>query len=157
MYYYILEPDNSTPETTGSPEAAGANGIDSLVASSGGAALQQEFATYATGFADKTRNYNKFQAIGMFRLLELAGATDPASLEKLAESLSLPLSRVTSDLATYKGMLSKMTAAKELMAEIIAEQRKKAAQREAEKLKQQEANTGGSGGELPNGGTPAAT
>jgi len=56
-------------------------------------------------------------------------------------------------------MLSKMTAAKELMAEIIAEQRKKSAQREAEKLKQQEeANSGSaSNGELPNGGTPAAT
>mmetsp|Transcript_35353 Transcript_35353/g.76782 ORF Transcript_35353/g.76782 Transcript_35353/m.76782 type:complete len:296 (+) Transcript_35353:150-1037(+) len=124
--------------------AQAASGADALVASD---------ALAASG------NYNKFQAIGCFRLLELVGATDPASLEKLTSSLSLPLTRVTSDLATYKGMLSKMTAAKELMAEIIAEQRKKSAQREAEKLKQQEeANSGSaSNGELPNGGTPAAT
>ena len=126
--------------------------VDDLTANEAGSEFQKEFSTYATGFEGRTRLYNKFFAIGMFRLLELASSTDPASLEKLAASLSVPLSKVTSDLATYKGMLSKMTAAKELMEEIIAEQRKKTAQREAERLQASASN-----GELPNGGgTPSA-
>merc|ERR1712118_317353 len=88
-------------------------------ANEAGSEFQKEFSTYATGFEGRTRLYNKFFAIGMFRLLELASSTDPASLEKLAASLSVPLSKVTSDLATYKGVLSKMTAAKELMEELL--------------------------------------
>lgn len=88
----------------------------------------------------------------MFRVLELAKCTDPASLESFATSLNVPLTRVTSDLATYKGMLTKMTKAKELMQEIIEEQRKKSEQRAAEK-----AQASASNGELPNGGAAAST
>jgi len=125
--------------------------VDDLLANAQGSAQQQEFATYAAGFGDKTRQYNKFFAIGMFRLLELAGCTSPESLEKLTSSFGVPLERVTSDLATYKGLLSKMTKAKELMDEIIAEQRKKSAQREQERMEKSETPN-----VEPNGGSPPA-
>lgn len=130
--------------------ASSLSSVDEITADASGSSQQQEFASYAAGFADKTRQYNKFFAIGMFRLLELAKATDPESLEKLTSSLGVPLSKVTTDLATYKGMLSKMTKAKELMDEIIAEQRKKTAQREAEKMEKSAPSV------EPNGGSPPA-
>jgi len=125
--------------------------VGEIAANASGSAQQQEFAQYASGFGDKTKQYNKFFAIGMFRLLELAGCTDPESLEKLTSSFNVPLDRVTSDLATYKGLLSKMTKAKELMDEIIAEQRKKSAQREQEKMEKSETPN-----VEPNGGSPPA-
>uniref|UniRef100_A0A7S2T3V4 Uncharacterized protein n=2 Tax=Chloropicon primus TaxID=1764295 RepID=A0A7S2T3V4_9CHLO len=131
--------------------ASSLGGVEEVLADASGSAIQQEFVKYASAFSEGSKVYNKFFGVGMFRLLELAKATDPASLEKLSTSLSVPLARVTADLATYKGMLTKMTKAKELMQEIIEEQRKKSAQREAEK-----AQTNASSGELPNGGTPAS-
>lgn len=134
--------------------ASGLSGVSEIAADANGSPLQQEFVEYASGFSERTKVYNKFFGVGMFRLLELASCTDPASLEKLSTSLSVPLNRVTSDLATYKGMLSKMTKAKELMQEIVEEQRKKAAQREAEKAEKAESTS--SNGELPNGGAPSA-
>jgi len=132
--------------------ASSLSGVDDIVADAGGSPFQQEFADYASGFSSKSRQYNKFFAIGMFRLLELASSTDPASLEKLSSSLGAPLSKVTSDLATYKGMLSKMTKAKELMDEIIAEQRKKTAQREQERMEKSDQSSNVE----PNGGSPPA-
>ena len=134
--------------------ASGLSSVDEMVADASGSAAQQEFVEYASEFSERTRVYNKFVGIGLFRMLELASAADPASLEKLASSLSLPLTRVTSDLTTYKGMLSKMTKAKELMEEIIAEQKKKQKEREAEKAAKAASP---SNGELPSGGAPAAT
>jgi len=128
------------------------SGVDEITANASGSAQQQEFAQYASGFGDNTKQYNKFFAIGMFRLLELAGCTDPESLEKLTSSFGVPLDRVTSDLATYKGLLSKMTKAKELMDEIIAEQRKKSAQREQERLEKSDTTPNVE----PNGGSPPA-
>lgn len=77
--------------------------------------------------------YSKFLAIGLFRLLELAGATEPAALAQLAEAAGVPLQRVNADLTLYKGILSKMAAAKELMAEFLAREKVKTEQRLAEK------------------------
>ena len=39
--------------------------------------------------ADGKFAYSRYDAIGLFRLLELAKATEPAALEKLAESSGL--------------------------------------------------------------------
>jgi len=132
--------------------ASSCDGASSVSADASGSPLQQEFSQYASSLESRKKVYNKFFGVGMFRVLELAKCTDPASLESFATSLNVPLTRVTSDLATYKGMLTKMTKAKELMQEIIEEQRKKSEQRAAEK-----AQASASNGELPNGGAAAST
>ena len=124
--------------------------VDALFPDASGSGIQQESASMASAFADGSKGYNKFVAIGMFRLLELTGNTDPASLESLTSALNVPLSKVTGDLATYKALLSKITKARELMAEIVAEQKKKAAQRAEEKAArdqgvQASASSGGEG------------
>lgn len=85
--------------------------------------------------------YSKFVGIGLFRLLELTGATEPAALARLADASGAPLAKVNADLTLYKGLLSKLAAAKELMAEYLAREAKKTAQRMAEK----EAKAAGSG------------
>lgn len=84
--------------------------------------------------------YNKFIAIGLFRLLELAGVTEPAALEKLAKGAGVKLEDVNRDLMVYKGVLSKLTAAKDLQKEFLERERKKAAERmEAKAEKDSEA------------------
>lgn len=113
--------------------ASSVGGVDDLLPNASGSGFQQEFAQYASGFSEKNKVYNKFFAIGMFRMLELASATEPASLEKLVSSMGIPLAKVTSDLGTYKGLLSKLTKSRELMVEMLEEQRKRQAQREEEK------------------------
>ncbi len=77
--------------------------------------------------------YSKFIAIGLFRLLELGGATEPAALATLAEAAGAPLAKVNADLTLYKGLLSKLAAVKELMGEMLARDRKKTEARLAEK------------------------
>merc|ERR1711871_1846349 len=94
--------------------ASSCDGASSVSADASGSPLQQELSQYASSFESRKKVYNKFFGVGMFRVLELAKCTDPASLESFATSLNVPLTRVTSDLATYKGMLTKMTKAKSL-------------------------------------------
>lgn len=53
--------------------------------------------------------------MGLFRLLELAGAKGPKALSNLTSALGVPLERVNADLLTYKNVLSKLQAAKEIM------------------------------------------
>ena len=89
--------------------------------------------------------YSKFIAIGLFRMLELTGATEPAALARLAEASGAPLSKVNADLTLYKGLLSKLAAAKELMAEFLAREQKKTAERQAAK----EAKAAGEGSSAP--------
>ena len=63
--------------------------------------------------------YSKFIAIGLFRLLELAGAMEPQALQTLAEAAGVPLAKVNADLNMYKGLLSKLQVAKDLMVELL--------------------------------------
>lgn len=77
--------------------------------------------------------YTKFFAVGLFRILELAGAKDPKALGALVSALGVPQERVNADLMTYKGILSKLQAAKDLMKEFIEREKKKVAEREAAK------------------------
>ena len=67
----------------------------------------------------------------MFRLLELSNASEPSTLEKLCEGLNVDKAMVDKDLDVYRGLLSKLTSAKELMAEFLAREAKKKAEREA--------------------------
>jgi hypothetical protein len=89
------------------------------------------------GIADKVKEsnflYTKFFAVGLFRMLELAGGKDPKALGALVEGLGIRLERVNADLVTYKGILSKLQAAKEIMREFIEREKKKQAEREAAK------------------------
>lgn len=124
--------------------------MDALCASESLAQLKQRAAS-------NTLVYSKFIAIGLFRLLELAGTMEPAALTKLADAAGIPplkvwtpcclfpvatdvspgvASQVNADLTLYRGLLSKLSAAKELIAEILNRERKKAAEREATKAGQ---------------------
>ncbi len=69
------------------------------------------------------------------RLLEVTGAKDPKALEALVTALGVPAAGVNRDLMTYKNILSKLAAAKELMREMFEREKRKAAEREAEKAK----------------------
>ena len=77
--------------------------------------------------------YSRYDAIGLFRMLELGGATEPAALEKLADAAGLQLKKVNGDLSMYKGLLSKLAAAKELQKEIFEREKRKTAERLAKK------------------------
>mmetsp|Transcript_31597 Transcript_31597/g.80975 ORF Transcript_31597/g.80975 Transcript_31597/m.80975 type:complete len:295 (-) Transcript_31597:269-1153(-) len=83
--------------------------------------------------------YTKWFGIGLFRILELAGATEPKALETLVADLGVKADSVNKDLMMYKGVLSKMNAARELMAEMMAREKKKQAERDAEKAAKAEA------------------
>jgi len=106
--------------------AASTEGVDGLKAN-------PLFATMATQAAADKLLYTKYIAIGMFRMLELAKATDPKALESLAGAGGVDLKKVNSDLAMYKGLLSKLAAAKELQAEFLEREKRKTAERLAKK------------------------
>jgi hypothetical protein len=83
--------------------------------------------------------YNRFFAIGLFRLLELTGAKEPAALEALTKTAGVRSEVVNRDLLMYKNILSRLSASKELMAEFVIREKKKQAEREAEKKAKAEA------------------
>merc|ERR1711924_168186 len=57
--------------------ASGLSGVSEIAADGNGSPLQQEFVEYASGFSERTKVYNKFFGVGMFRLLELLPARTP--------------------------------------------------------------------------------
>ena len=103
-----------------------AGGVDALLASPVLADIKSK--GEANEFA-----YSRYDAIGLFRMLELGGATEPAALEKLADAAGLQLKKVNGDLSMYKGLLSKLAAAKELQKEIFEREKRKTAERLAKK------------------------
>ena len=50
-------------------------------------------------------------------------------METLVKSMNVKTESVNRDLTAYKGILSKLNAAKELMAELLVREKKKAAER----------------------------
>ena len=58
-----------------------------------------------------------------------AGAKDPKALETLVKSMNVKTESVNRDLTAYKGILSKLNAAKELMAELMAREKRKQEER----------------------------
>jgi len=77
-------------------------------------------------------HYSRFFAIGLFRILNLAKASDPTTLEKLTKALNVSKSSVDRDLDIYRGLLTKLAAAKELLQEFLQREKKKAAERKSE-------------------------
>jgi photosystem II biogenesis protein Psp29 len=120
--------------------AKSAGSVDDLVPSSSGNDAQKLMAEIADKVASGKFLYTKFFAVGLFRVLELAGAKDPKALGSLVEGLGIPLERVNADLVTYKGILSRLKAAKEIMKEFIEREKKKQAEREAAKAEKQQAS-----------------
>lgn len=106
--------------------AEGASGADALAAN-------PVFAEMKALGEKKKFAYSRYDAVGVFRMLELAGAADPAALESLVGAAGLQLKKVNGDLGMYKGLLSKLAAAKELQAEIFEREKRKTAEREAKK------------------------
>lgn len=114
-------------------EAGALSGPEALTLDASGTTLQKALARVAERSGANNFQYNKFFAIGLFRLLELTGAKEPAALERLVKSVGVKPEAVNRDLMLYKGILSKLNAAKELMKEFIIREKKKQAEREAEK------------------------
>lgn len=74
-------------------------------------------------------SYSRFFAVGLFRLLELANATDPTVLEKLCAALNINKKSVDRDLDVYRNLLSKLVQAKELLKEYVEREKKKQQER----------------------------
>lgn len=99
--------------------------------------------------------YTKFFAIGLFRVLELTGFEsfqkvswilllgfkDPKALERLVKKINVSLEFVNRDLKLYKKVLTRLSAAKEMMKEVTEREKKKSAEREAA-ASQQDASKG---------------
>jgi photosystem II biogenesis protein Psp29 len=114
-------------------QAKAAGSLDSLMPASN---------AMMAGIADAVSSgkflYTKFFAVGIFRMLELAGLKEPKDLQAVVAALGVPLERVNADLVTYKGILSKLKMAKTIMEEFLAREKKKQAERQAEKAKKAE-------------------
>lgn len=63
---------------------------------------QKALAAIADAASANKFGYNKFVAIGLFRLLELTGAKEPAALERLVKSVNVKQEAVNKDLMMYK-------------------------------------------------------
>ncbi|CAI9784438.1 unnamed protein product [Fraxinus pennsylvanica] len=74
-------------------------------------------------------SYSRFFAVGLFRLLELANATEPTVLEKLCAALNVNKKSVDRDLDVYRNLLSKLVQAKELLKEYVDREKKKREER----------------------------
>ncbi|CAO2813299.1 unnamed protein product [Amaranthus hypochondriacus] len=74
-------------------------------------------------------SYSRFFAVGLFRLLELANASEPTILEKLCSALNVNKKSVDRDLDVYRNLLSKLVQAKELLKEYVEREKKKRAER----------------------------
>ncbi|EPS62074.1 hypothetical protein M569_12719, partial [Genlisea aurea] len=74
-------------------------------------------------------SYSRFFAVGLFRLLELANATEPTILDKLCAALNVNKKSVDRDLDVYRNLLSKLVQAKELLNEYIGREKKKKEER----------------------------
>ncbi|KMT02210.1 hypothetical protein BVRB_9g206700 [Beta vulgaris subsp. vulgaris] len=74
-------------------------------------------------------SYSRFFAVGLFRLLELANASEPTILEKLCSALNVNKKNVDRDLDVYRNLLSKLVQAKELLKEYVEREKKKREER----------------------------
>ncbi|RDX73813.1 Protein THYLAKOID FORMATION1, chloroplastic, partial [Mucuna pruriens] len=93
-------------------------------------------------------SYSRFFAVGLFRLLELANATEPTILDKLCAALNINKRSVDRDLDVYRNLLSKLVQAKELLKEYVDREKKKREER-VEPQKANEAITKCLGQQLP--------
>lgn len=114
--------------------AAGASSVSDIAA-------MDEVKAMAAQAAEGKLQHTKYAAIGLFRMLELAGLTDPSALDELVKESGMDKTLVSRDLLTYKGLLSKLNATKELQREFIEREQKKTAERAAAKAQKAETAT----------------
>jgi len=130
---------------------------DALKPDAEGNDLQRALASVAASSAAGSFLYSKFFAIGLFRLLELSGAKEPAALDRLVKAVGVKPDAVSKDLLLYKGVLSKLSVAKELMKDFVEREKRKQAERVAEKAaKKSGGGSGDGGGQAPAETAPAA-
>jgi hypothetical protein len=113
--------------------ASSSGSPDALIPDAAGSDLQKVLAKISERVSEDKYAYSKFFAIGLFRLLELTGAKEPAALEKLVKAVGVRADLINKDLMLYKGILSKLGAAKELFRDFLEREKKKQAEREAAK------------------------
>ncbi len=118
---------------------ASASGLtwDGLVGGDASGALQSAMAAVASNPKFK---YSRLFAIGVYTLLEKVDAEKlkdkdalNAALATVSGALNLSADKVQKDLELYRSNLEKMVAAQNVMADILAADRKKRDQREQEK------------------------
>lgn len=80
--------------------AEGAGSVDALAA-------MEEVAALSTKAATGKLLHDRFLAIGLFRLLELGGLTDPDALKSLVAKSGMDQEAVNRDLLTYKVRLAR--------------------------------------------------
>ncbi|KAA8526439.1 hypothetical protein F0562_008358 [Nyssa sinensis] len=98
----------------------------------------QKLEEWALAGSKGSFSYSRFFAVGLFRILELANATEPTILEKLCAALNIDKRSVDRDLDVYRNLLSKLVQAKELLKEYVNREKKKREER-AESQKANEA------------------
>eukprot|EP01023_Acetabularia_acetabulum_P058401 TRINITY_DN68_c0_g1_i1.p2 TRINITY_DN68_c0_g1~~TRINITY_DN68_c0_g1_i1.p2 ORF type:complete len:285 (+),score=63.97 TRINITY_DN68_c0_g1_i1:109-963(+) len=117
-----------------------AGGWENVLPKADGSEGQQKMMALVNRIQEGNFQYTKFFAVGMFRVLELAGAKDTKALEDLIQALGVDQSKVGKDLTIYRNILSRMSAAKELMKEMLDRERKKQAEKEAAKAEKKDAS-----------------
>jgi len=128
------DPDAYRQDSAALESAAGKmSTTEELKPNAEGSDVQQVLAKVAAKVATGKFSYSKFFAIGLFRLLEIKGATEPSALEALVKGVGVKQEAVSRDLTLYKGILSKLSVAKELMKDFLEREKKKQAEREEEK------------------------
>jgi photosystem II biogenesis protein Psp29 len=110
---------------------------DGLVNGEAGGSLQGAMSSVA---ANPKFKYSRLFAIGVYALLEKLDAEKlkdkdvlNGALASVSSALNLSADKVQKDLELYRGNLEKMIAAQNVMADILAADRKKRDQREQEK------------------------
>ena len=151
-YFESLQESEATFRKDAEAMEAWASGLasaDEVKCDASGSEGQKVMAEVAAKVAEDKFLYTNFLAVGIFRVLELAQCTDPAALERVVNELGLKKDAVTRDLATYKGILSKLNAAKELMKEYLERERKQTAARLEAKAAKDEGSAPPSAQETP--------
>ena len=82
--------------------ASGISNPEDLHPSSEGDDIRKRLAEIAQNAKDGKFLYTRFFAIGLFRLLELSKAKDPAALQALVKAMNIEQDAVNRDLMTYK-------------------------------------------------------
>lgn len=103
------------------------------VNSEGSLEVQKTLGRLAAEVSAGKLGYNRFFAIGLFRMLEITGAKEPSALEKLVKGMGVRQELVSKDLLLYKNILSKLSVAKELMRDYLEREKRKQGEREAAK------------------------
>jgi len=84
--------------------------------------------------------FSRMYAIGLFKILEGVGVTiDPEAIERVGQKLNISVAKLQDEYAVYMGAIEKMKAAETLFAEVAARDKRKIAERLAEKAEQMKA------------------